>query len=129
MQSSTEEHNVNADTEFIAHAKEDIEFLLGLLNKENDKMKKKTYNISEVLDIIKKYHELIFETEEKIKGNESIRIYIDKHGNLISTGNIFLECLNGTSKYIPEYIAKCHWILINSNENNIFYDLDKALIN
>lgn len=31
MQSKTENHNINADTEFIAHAKEDIEYLLKLI--------------------------------------------------------------------------------------------------
>lgn len=31
MQSFTQEHNINEDTEFIAHAKSDIEFLLNLI--------------------------------------------------------------------------------------------------
>lgn len=33
MQNDTQEHNVEADTIFIAHAKEDIEYLLRLLDK------------------------------------------------------------------------------------------------
>lgn len=73
MQSETQDHNVDADTEFIAHAKEDIDFLLRLCDSYLSRIKK--YAHERYQDMKYDYHRGIKDTEVR----DNLIRYIELH--------------------------------------------------
>lgn len=73
MQSETQKHNVDADTEFIAHAKEDIDFLLRLCDSYLSRIKK--YAHERYQDMKYDYHRGINDIELR----DNIIDFIERH--------------------------------------------------